>query len=247
MKRIVITGGTTGIGRSTAELFLEKGYLVYSLDIKRSESLSSDRYLQYLCDVSNIGELQSTCEKILEHARGEIDVLFCNAGIHHFGNIEQTSVEVYERVVNTNIRGTFFTLQFLLPSMKKQQSGSIILMGSDQSFVGKNESAVYGLTKGAIGQLTKSTALDCAPFNIRVNCVCPGTIETPLYHNAVKTYCDANNIDPNDVYEGLRTAQPIPRVGSPIEVANVVAFLASEQASFMTGSLVPIDGGYIAK
>ena len=131
--------------------------------------------------------------------------------------------------------------------MKKQGQGAVVLMGSDQAFIGKGQSAVYGLTKGAIGQLTKSTAIDYAPFNIRVNCVCPGTIETPLLEGAVKRYAAISGLDNESIYEGLQKAQPLGRIGQPSEIATAVAFLLSDESSFMTGTLMSVDGGYICQ
>ena len=171
-------------------------------------------------------------------------MLFADAGIHLFAGIEETTDEEFDNVTATNINGTFFTLKAVLPYMRMQQQGSIVLMGSDQSFVGKASSAVYGMTKAAIAQLTKSTAIDYAPYGIRVNCICPGTIDTPLLHKAVERYSKLNAVNKSDVYEGLNTIQPLGRVGKAEEIAAVVIFLLSDENSFMTGSLVSADGGY---
>lgn len=174
-------------------------------------------------------------------------MLFVNAGIHLFANIEQTTDEQFDNVLTTNIGGTFFTLKAVLPIMKKQQYGSVVLMGSDQTFSGKASSSVYGLTKGAIGQLTKSTAIDYAPYNIRVNCFCPGTTDTPLLHKAVDVFVALTSARKEDVYRDLNKIQPMGRVGKPEEIANAVAFLLSGENSFMTGSLVSVDGGYVCR
>ena len=131
--------------------------------------------------------------------------------------------------------------------MKQQKYGNIVLTGSDQSFIGKGESAVYGATKGAIAQLTKSTAIDYAKYNIRVNCICPGTIDTPLYHHAVNRYSSKTGVGKDSIYESLKSAQPLSRIGKPEEVAHLVEFLFSEKSSFITGSLLSVDGGFIAQ
>ena len=128
--------------------------------------------------------------------------------------------------------------------MKKQGAGAIVVMGSDQSFVGKRNSFAYGLTKSALASMAKTTALDYAPFNIRVNAVCPGTIETPLYHNAIDRYCEISGADKQAVHQEEASLQPIGRLGQPEEVAAYALFLAGSTASFITGSLQGIDGGY---
>jgi NAD(P)-dependent dehydrogenase (short-subunit alcohol dehydrogenase family) len=125
-----------------------------------------------------------------------------------------------------------------------QKKGSIVLMGSDQTFVGKGSSSVYGMTKGAIGQLTKSTAIDYAMYNIRVNCICPGTIQTPLLDKAVDQFVGKTGLEREEVYSSLNTIQPIGRIGKPEEIAKSVKFLLSDESSFTTGSLFAVDGGY---
>ena len=120
-------------------------------------------------------------------------------------------------------------------------------MGSDQSFVGKAASSVYGMTKGAIGQLTKSTAIDYAPYNIRVNCICPGTIDTPLLHKAVDHFAFVTSAKKEDIYNSLNTIQPLGRIGKAEEIASAVAYILSDENSFMTGSLVSVDGGYVCQ
>ena len=117
-------------------------------------------------------------------------------------------------------------------------------MGSDQAFVGKGSSSVYGMTKGAIGQLTRSTAIDYAPFNIRVNCICPGTIQSPLLDKAVQQFVAKTGEEAAAVYTSLDKVQPMGRIGQPEEIAKAVRFLLSDDSSFTTGSLFAVDGGY---
>ncbi|RYE16835.1 MAG: SDR family oxidoreductase [Sphingobacteriales bacterium] len=236
----VITGATSGIGRATLELLRNEGSLVYNLD--NVPGVQPDPYF-IDCDVSNRLNVEQAIKRIYDK-EGRIDFLFSNAGRHLFANIEDTSYEQLETLLGINLMGTFYLLKTVIPLMKQQQKGSIVLMGSDQCFVGKANSSVYGMTKGAIGQLTKSTAIDYAPFNIRVNCMCAGTIQTPLLDNAVKQYVNLSGEEASAVYAGLDSIQPLGRVGRPEEIANTVRFLFSDDASFITGALIAADGGY---
>ena len=244
-KIVVITGGSSGIGLSAASLFAEAGALVYNLDIQ--DPVNEVPNVSFLkCDISDYKQVSSHISAIIaEH--GQIHHAFLNAGMHKVGNVEDLDLDSIDRVINTNIKGVIYCLKCILPNMREHQEGSVVLMGSDQSFIGKGDSFIYGATKGAIGQLTKSTAIDYAPYNVRINCVCPGTIDTPLYHNAVDNFSKNKGMDKDAVYEAMKSAQPIPRIGLPEEVANTVLFLSSEKTGFSTGSLVSIDGGYVAQ
>jgi NAD(P)-dependent dehydrogenase (short-subunit alcohol dehydrogenase family) len=175
---------------------------------------------------------------------GRIDLLFVAAGVHLFANIEDTSIEEFERVLSINTKGPFYVLKEVLPVMRKQRYGNVVLMGSDQVFIGKGSSAAYGLSKAAVGQLTKSTAIDYAPYNVRVNCICPGTIDTPMVGPTVQRFHQASGLSLEAIYEMLRTAQPIQRLGTPEEIGRAVLFLLSDDCPFMTGALVSADGGY---
>mmetsp|Transcript_6118 Transcript_6118/g.18078 ORF Transcript_6118/g.18078 Transcript_6118/m.18078 type:complete len:129 (+) Transcript_6118:700-1086(+) len=127
----------------------------------------------------------------------------------------------------------------------REKGGAVVIIGSDQSLVGKAEQHLYGCTKGAIAQLSKSLALHYAPLGVRVNCVCPGTIDTPLMHGAVQDFVDQKGAKAAELYEWLETAQPLPRMGKPEEVAALVACVA--KIPFCVGSMISIDGGYTAQ
>ena len=247
-KVFIVTGGSTGIGAATIKSLLESGARVFNLDLVKSPTINEAEKYHYInCDVSKSESVSIAIKDVLRTSSGKLNGLFSNAGVHFFGTIEDTDLDTYRRVLEINFSGTFYILKEVIPILKQNGSGSIVLMGSDQSIIGKSSSAIYGATKGAIGQLTKSLAIDYAEFGIRVNCVCPGTIETPLYHNAVDFFCEKTGANKNEVYQGLANSQPIKRVGKPEEVSNLVVFLLSEKSTFMTGSLVSVDGGYVAQ
>jgi NAD(P)-dependent dehydrogenase (short-subunit alcohol dehydrogenase family) len=138
----------------------------------------------------------------------------------------------------------FEDIKAFLPNMKLNKNGSIILMSSDQALIAKHNSFAYNLSKAALASMAKTTALDYATFNIRANAVCPGTIETPLYHQAIDNYCQKSGADKAEVHNEEASLQPLNRIGQPEEVAELVLFLASDKAKFITGSLQVIDGGY---
>lgn len=247
-----ITGGADGIGAATVEYFLQYGANVVFIDTNEEKAhqlmkkLNSEYVAFFKADVSNKTDMKEAVEFAIDRF-GSINIVFANAGIYFSGDILSTAEEDWDRIILNNLKGTYITLKETIPVLIENGKGSVILMGSDQSFVGKKESFVYGATKGAIAQMTKSLALDYADKNIRVNCVCPGTIDTTLSRNAIENIAQkryANDID--KVMQIENEAQPLGRIGQAEEVARLVAFLASDDASFMTGALVPIDGGYTA-
>ncbi|MCW8834362.1 MAG: SDR family oxidoreductase [Colwellia sp.] len=239
-KTCVITGGSSGIGLSIVKLFLENGYQVFNLDLSPSPLGTFCS-----CDVTNIKQVTDIIEQISE--KQAIDVLVSNAGIHFSANIEGTTEADFDKVFNLNVKGAFAAIKAVLPSMKANKNGAIILMSSDQALVAKHNSFAYNLSKAALASIAKTTALDYAAFNIRANAVCPGTIETPLYHQAIDNYCQKSGANKADIHREEARLQPLNRLGQPEEVAELVFFLASEKAKFITGSLQVIDGGYTAQ
>jgi len=253
-KTIFITGGASGIGASTVKYFFQKGWNVSFVDIDKSKakcllkSLGTPSEISYFfADVRDLQTLVQAVDNTIK-TYGTIDTVFSNAGIHHSADILSTSSEMWEEMIDINLKGMFHTIKATLPHLIHNNQGTIVLMGSDQSLIGKKHSFAYGATKGAIGQLTKSLALDFAQNNIRVNCVCPATIDTPLSKKALQHYADnccEGNMEKVMVLEASEF--PMGRIGQPEEVAKVVYFLSSDSASYITGTLLPIDGGYTAQ
>ena len=240
-KVAVVTGGTKGIGLAVVKRLLNNGYEVHNLDIELSEI-----GIFHQCDVSDVSAVQSCINAICEQSK-RIDVLVSNAGKHLSANIESTDEQTLDALFALNVKGAYAAVQSVLPSMKAQNSGAIILVASDQAIIGKQNSFAYNLTKHALASMAKTTALDYASFNIRVNAVCPGTIETPLFHNAIDAYCAKSGVNKAEIVAEEASLQPLNRLGQADEVAALVSFLASDDASFITGSLQSIDGGYTAQ
>lgn len=239
-KTCIVTGGSSGIGLSIVKLFLENNYHVFNLD------LIDNNYGEFkYCDVTNHQQVHQIIKEIAN--KGNIDVLVSNAGIHFSGNIEATSETELEKVLNINVKGAYSAVQAVLPKMKAKQNGAIILVSSDQAIIAKQNSFAYNMSKAALASMAKTTALDYAQYNIRANAVCPGTIETPLYHQAIDNYCKRSGADKSLVHAEEAALQPLNRLGQPEEVAELVYFLASDKAKFITGSLQVIDGGYTAQ
>lgn len=252
---LFITGGTSGMAKATVLQAAQAGYNV-SFMARRAEewqAVVAEAISQwakawqihyYQWDVTDFSRL----EQIIDQVRSDfwpITHLFCCAGTHIPGDILSTTLEQRNDLWTLNVTHMFMTMKFVLPMMIEAKQGSIVLMWSDQTFIAKRKSSIYGATKAAIWQLTKSTALDYAEYNIRVNAICPGTIETPQALMNAEKLADLSfggNIE--TAKHELSKGQMIERRGTPDEIANVVLFLLSDQASFMTGSLVTADGGY---
>ncbi len=240
-KVAVVTGGTKGIGLAVVKRLLNNGYEVHNLDIALSEI-----GIFHQCDVSDVSAVRNCINAICEQSQ-RIDVLVSNAGKHLSANIESTDEQTLDALFALNVKGAYAAVQSVLPSMKAQNSGAIILVASDQAIIGKQNSFAYNLTKHALASMAKTTALDYASFNIRANAVCPGTIETPLFHNAIDAYCAKSGANKAEIVAEEASLQPLNRLGQADEVAALVSFLASDDASFITGSLQSIDGGYTAQ
>lgn len=246
VKTLLITGGSSGIGLATAQIALEQKRFnqIYILDIQAPSFKHSN--LHYIaCDVSDHQQVKAAVDQI--GSTHTITHLFICAGVLESNRLENSTAERLQQVININLMGAIFALKTVLPYMQKNNQGNIVLTGSDQSFIGKAGNAVYGCTKAAIANLAKSMAVENSEFNIRVNCICPGTIDTPFYQQATINYAKRNNLDLAQVRAELASEQPIGRIGTAEEVGQLALFLLSDQAGFMTGSVIPIDGGYTAQ
>jgi NAD(P)-dependent dehydrogenase (short-subunit alcohol dehydrogenase family) len=250
MKTAFITGGSTGIGRACVDKFVQQGMAVGFLDNNQQagtdlqQQHGADKVLFSAGDVSKRADVKNAIDRTIAQF-GRLDVIFTCAGIHRVNTILDITEEIWDLVMNVNLKGTLFTLMEGVPHLVAG-GGAIVLMASDQALVGKRSSLVYGASKGAVGQMTKSLALDLGDKNIRVNAVCPGTIRTPLAEAAFDHFAQLQGISSDELWRMEADSYPIKKTGTPAEVAELVYFLASDAASFMTGGLYPIEGGLTA-
>jgi len=237
----IVTGASSGIGKAICQAMQLEGAKVIGIDI---QSNSDPSVPTYIADISSDNAITKVVSEIaVQH--GRIDVLVNNAGIWSPGTVETITLEAWEKIFAVNVRGTFLASRAVIPYMKQKKEGSIINISSNYGLVGGLNCAAYVASKGAIVTLTYSMALDFAPYGIRVNCICPGTIDTPIIQNPMKDMTQ----EELDALNASRIARhPLGRIGTPKEVAPGVVYLASNSESgFVTGSILAIDGGYVAR
>ena len=247
-KITLVTGAGSGIGASIAETFAQAGAHVYVADrdsksggetVERIKAAkASAEFLQL--DVSK----EEDCERAWQTAQnsfGRLDVLVNNAGIGHVGTMLQTTGADLDRLYAVNVRGTFNVTKAFLPAMIERHYGVIVNLASIGGIVAVRDRAAYCATKFAIVGLTKSIALDYALEGIRCNCICPGRVETPFVTARLKEYPD-----PAQAYRDMASTQAMQRMGRPEEIAAAALYLASDEAAFVTGSELIIDGGWNA-
>ncbi len=246
-KAAIVTGGASGIGATTAELFCELGARVAVLDrdaekgYKTVASLTAAGHAAsfHACDVGDLTSVQSAVDQAArEH--GAIHTLAHCAGIQRYGTVLTTELDTWHETLRVHVDGCMFSMRAVLPYLIAARGGSIVVVGSVQSVMAVAASAAYVTAKHALLGLVRSAALDFARSQVRVNCVMPGAIDTPMLRFAASL---APN--PETVLEACRRAHPLGRIGQPIDVARAIAFLASDWASFVTGTALAVDGGML--
>jgi NAD(P)-dependent dehydrogenase (short-subunit alcohol dehydrogenase family) len=248
-KVAVITGGGSGIGKAIAERFAIQGAIVLILELDPDSAQKSiDKIVAmggtahaYSCNVANQENVSQVFSSIA-HEFGKIDILVNSAGIAHIGTVETTTESELDRIYNVNIKGVYNTMRAAIGYMKKQKSGVILNLASIAATLGLSDRFAYSMSKGAVVTMTFSVARDFIKDNIRCNSISPARVHTSFVDGFLK----ANYPGQEEVmFDKLSKTQPIGRMGKPEEVAALALYLCSDEASFVTGSDYPIDGGYI--
>ncbi|MDG2376210.1 MAG: glucose 1-dehydrogenase [Woeseiaceae bacterium] len=247
-KVAVVTGGGSGIGQSISTRFADEDAMVRVLDINLAaadgtvESIrgSGGRATAHACDVTDGAQVDDVIREVL--ADGPIDFLINNAGIAHIGNVEQTTGDDMDRLFSVNVKGVYNALAAVIPAMKTRRQGVIVNLASIAASVGLSDRFAYSMTKGAVRAMTFSVAKDYIDAGIRCNCISPARVHTPFVDNYLSDNYPDNS---EEMFHKLAKSQPIGRMATPAEIAGLVAYLCSSEASFITGSDVPIDGGFM--
>ncbi|WP_299433908.1 SDR family oxidoreductase [uncultured Maribacter sp.] len=246
-KRAIVTGGGSGIGRAISTVLAQQGALVYILDIDETgaDSLLADihkkggRAVFKKCDISIKQEVDDAI-KAAAGSKKKLDIIINNAGIAHIGSLEKTSTEDFNKLFSVNVEGVFHVMKSSLPFLKSN-GGVIINMASIAASVGIKDRFAYSMTKSAVVGMTLSVAKDYINYNIRCNSISPGRVHTPFINGFLKRNYPGQEMI---MFDKLSKSQPIGRMGNSKEVAHLVLYLCSDEASFVTGSNYDIDGGF---
>lgn len=244
-KVAVITGGTKGIGAAIGRIYAENGARVALMDIDGSQGEKTCESIRnnggdcrcYAADVSNSVKVDKAAKQILKDYP-QVDILVNNAGIWRPGRVTELDEDTWDSVLDTNLKSIFLVSRHFLPGMMEREWGVIINVASVAGLVGTEDASCYAASKGGIVNLSRSMALDYAPFNVRVNCLCPGMTETDQGRSVIAHYKPEG-----DQTEEKRNFQPLRRVGTADDAAKAALYIASDDAEFMTGSIFVIDGG----
>lgn len=244
-KIAAVTGGGSGIGRAVAKVFAMQGATVHIIDLsaENAQQVSSEieaaggKAFTHSCDVSN----QKQVEEIFNSV-GAINILVNNAGIAHVGKVENTTEEDFEKVFRVNVKGVYNCLHAVVPTMKANGGGSIVNLSSIAALVGLSDRFAYSMSKGAVHAMSLSVAKDYLHANIRSNTISPARVHTPFVDGFIaKNYPGKEQ----EMFEKLSKSQPIGRMGNVDEIANLILYLSSDEASFITGNDYSIDGGFV--
>jgi 2-keto-3-deoxy-L-fuconate dehydrogenase len=244
-KHAVITGAGSGIGKSVAVLFAQQGAIVYVVDVNEQQAAgvvaeitsAGGRASAHITDVSDQKKVVDVFLQI-----GQVDILVNSAGISHIGKAGTTSAEDFDRLFNVNVKGLYNCLFAAIPLMKKNKAGVILNLSSIAAIVGIPDRFAYSMTKGAVAAMTLSVAKDYLADNIRCNCISPARVHTAFVDGFLAKNYPGKEAE---MFDKLSKTQPIGRMAEPAEIAHLILYLCSDEASFITGCDYPIDGGFV--
>jgi len=252
-KVVVITGAARGIGAACMRVFMKHDYSVIGLDLLPEGQAFAEEIrkeageaLFLKCDVSNEEQVAASVKQA-GAIKGHIDVLVNNAGIVLVKPFDQITWDEFRRTTEVNLGGHFLLCKYVIPYMKKQKNGVIVNMGSVSGHVGQTDHVMYGATKGAIIAMTRALAWELAPYNIRVNSISPGSVDTPMLRGDIDLESKRTGIPFEAVKKEREAEQAFKRWADPAEIAEPIYFLASQGASFVTGADWLVDCGWVAK
>ncbi len=239
----LVSGGAKGIGRAAAKALADAGARVATVDRDEGPTVG-DGGLAIVADVSRSGECERAVAQTVD-TFGRLDILVCSAGIQRYGDVVETSPEIWDEVLAVNLSSVFHLAHHAVPHLRATGAGTIVAVASVQALVAQRGVAAYSASKGAVVALARAMAVDHAP-EVRVNSVCPGSVDTPMLRDAAALFTPDGG-DPEDTVASWGDMHPMGRVARPEEVAQAILYLAGPRSSFVTGSTLVVDGGLISR